>query len=130
MRYLIDTHILIWALTGEKKFSKKVQQILTDKKNEIVVSVVSEWEIAIKMSVGKLKLATDIRTFISQIEEDSFGNLAIGRAHLFEYINLPLHHRDPFDRLLIAQAKQEQMTLITADKVFQLYDVPVIWNED
>jgi len=122
MRYLIDTQIFIWALIAPKKLTAQISQIL--KNNDIFVSQVSLFEIAIKQKIGKLpELPLSIQELAERIEKDNFNLLAINTNHLATYDVIPLleNHRDPFDRLLLAIAMSENMPIISADTNFPSY---------
>lgn len=123
MKYLLDTHYLIWALTDTKKISKKIVTVLTDPENEIIVSAVSFWEISLKSSLGKLTLKgfapEDLPTACLQT---GFTILPISADDAGKYHHLVAgHHRDPFDRMLIWQAINNKCTLISADKTIRKY---------
>lgn len=123
-RYLIDTHILIWAILGDAKLSPKIEAILKDMDNEIFVSQVSLFEIAIKQKLKKLpNFNISISDLVEIIQEINFQLLPINNEHINSYnlIELVEAHRDPFDRLIIATAFQEQMPLISADEKFTHY---------
>ncbi len=127
MKYLIDTHILIWFIEGNNKLPVEIRNVLTMERNKIQVSTLSLWEISIKTTIGKLKLKQDISKIFSKCEE--YWNIKNGfsKEELQNYENLPLHHRDPFDRMLIALAKTEKLTIITKDQNFSKYDVDILW---
>lgn len=122
MRYLIDTQILIWASHG-MDIPAKIAHILNDNKQEIFVSVASLWEMAIKSSIGKLQID---RTLFDRLEAHNYILLPILIPHLHAVAALPHHHKDPFDRLLIAQAIHEKLTLITSDDALKQYDAKII----
>ena len=128
MRYLLDTHILLWAIRNEPELKKEVKEAIVNPANQIFVSVVSEWEVAIKSNIGKLKLKPDFAAFAKLVDELGVVRISVEREHLELYEKLPLHHRDPFDRMLIAQAKAEGLTIITHDKNFKGYRAKVLWN--
>lgn len=119
MRYLLDTHVFYQLLVEPKKINKKAISIIEN--NEIFVSIISPWELNIKQSTGKLKLP-----FIpeNEIEKLYFKKLDIKLNHTKAITNLPLIHRDPFDRMLIAQASEEEMVLMTADEKILEYNIP------
>jgi PIN domain nuclease of toxin-antitoxin system len=125
--YLLDTHAAIWFFNGSDTLSKKADAIICDFSNPIYISIVSVWELAIKMSVGKLDFDGKTAGFISLAQKNEITILPIKSSHLAVYETLPMLHRDPFDRLLIATAIDEQMSLISADKNIAQYDVPLIW---
>jgi PIN domain nuclease of toxin-antitoxin system len=128
MRYLLDTHVVLWAIKNEQLLSQHVKDILTDSRNELFVSLISEWEIAIKVSIGKLELNGTFQEVQTKIDELQFPVIGVKREHLSELLKLPHHHKDPFDRLLIAQAKAENLTIITSDSNFKNYDIQIIFN--
>jgi len=122
-KFLIDTHYLIWAMKNPEKISKKALEIIEDKNNEVFVSLVSLWEIAIKQKIGKIELLDNLKNFKKDVEQIGFIWLPILDIHIFTTMQLQLHqaHKDPFDRLIISQAIQENLTIITDDKKFNLY---------
>lgn len=117
MRYLLDTNIFLWSLNDDPKLKSTIRKILEDPQNEIYTSVVNGWEISIKHRIGKLPLKT---TLAECFKRSDFKILNISLDHILVLDKLPPHHKDPFDRILIAQAKQENLTLITSDeKIFK-----------
>lgn len=126
MKYLIDTHILIWFLEGNVSLSKRAKNIIIDTDNQLFVSIASLWEMTIKMSIGKLKLSKTLPEIIAQMESDGINTLSIEEEHLLTLLALPFHHNDPFDRLLIAQAQTENLVLITDDSKFNSYNISVL----
>ena len=128
MKFLLDTHTFIWYVTNSPKLSLKAQQIINDGKNEILFSIVSIWEMAIKHSVGKLTFELPFELFITrQLAVNNFQLLNIRVENLVIVANLRLHHRDPFDRLIIAQAMVEQIPIVGRDEVFDLYPIERLW---
>ena len=127
MKFLLDTQAFLWSMTGGP-ISDQARSAFLNAENELYLSAASYWEICIKVSIGKL---TPESNWQKTMEEEMWVNgikwLPIERAHCHALINLPFHHGDPFDRLLIAQAVYEKMTLLTADGNIKLYDVPIIW---
>jgi PIN domain nuclease of toxin-antitoxin system len=123
VRLLLDTHPLLWWVTDSPELSAEVRQAIADRRHSVNVSVVSLWGIAIKAGKGKLKLHDD---FDRTIDQEPFARLAILTPHVRAVRSLPHIHGDPFDRLLIAQARVEGMTLVTRDSVVRQYDVPSI----
>lgn len=126
MTVLLDTHYLIWALSGDRRLNGHALDMLSDPKQPVVVSVVSLWEIAIKSSLGKLEVLDGVKGVLAQLPKMGFRVLGLGESHIAEVESLPLHHRDPFDRMLIAQARQEGMHLLSADPHFKAYDVRLV----
>lgn len=128
MRILIDTHTFLWFVTEDSKLSDRAFQTIEDEANDVILSISSLWEIAIKFSIGKLKLKLPFQEFIDeQIQVNEFQLLTIQTTHLNIVAGLPLHHRDPFDRILIAQAITENMPVISADTVFDAYGITRLW---
>ena len=128
MRLLIDTHALLWFCEGNPILSPKAQAAMEDDTNERFVSHASAWETAIKVSIGKLKLQTDYRViFPGVLEANDFVFLPPAVEHYEALITLPRHHGDPFDRLIIAQAQVERLTIVTRDEDFPAYGVPLLW---
>ena len=123
MILLFDTHAILWWLEDPTSLSAAAREAITDPENEVFVSAVSAWEIAIKRGLGKLDAPGD---FGIAIETCGFKSLPITISHGLATEQLPPHHRDPFDRMLIAQAQLENATLITRDPLIAMYQVPII----
>jgi PIN domain nuclease of toxin-antitoxin system len=123
MQYLLDTHALIWWLANDSTLSLNAKTIITDPSNLIFVSAASTWEIAVKKSIGKLKSPDDL---IEQIHNNQFKSLPIDLEETLIVETLPPHHQDPFDRILIAQAQFFDLTIISRDRKFALYDVNLL----
>jgi PIN domain nuclease of toxin-antitoxin system len=126
MKYLIDTHVALWVLKGEP-LSAASKEILDDVTAEVYVSMASAWEIAIKVSNGKLKYTGGVKAFLSDVKLNEFKIINIKESHIALVESLEYHHRDPFDRLLIATAKAENMIILTADENIHKYDVFFVW---
>jgi PIN domain nuclease of toxin-antitoxin system len=128
MRVLVDTHTFLWALLEDKKLSQTARQILTSDSHELVFSLVSLWEVSIKIKTGKLNTLGSSCVYVHD-EMESYGMelLPIRYEHILALEILPLHHKDPFDRLLIAQAMAESIPILTRDEKFPLYPVELIW---
>ena len=126
MRYLIDTHVALWVLKGEP-ISEAAKSILDDVTVEVFVSIASAWEIAIKVSTGKLKYTGGVKAFLDDIKLNEFKLLGVEESHVEQVEKLEYHHRDPFDRLLIASAISYDMTFISADENVPRYDVKWLW---
>ena len=126
MRYLIDTHVALWVFKGEP-ISDKARKILDDAAAEIFVSIASAWEVAIKLSTGKLKYTGGVKTFLDRVKLNEFELFGVEESHIKLLEELEYHHRDPFDRLLIAAAIAEDMTFISADENVPKYDVKWLW---
>jgi len=127
MKYLLDTHVLLWFLSQQNKISSQVLEQCSDPANQPYFSLTSIWEIQIKHQLGKLTLDIPIQKIIHTANEKNILSLDIKEQHILLLDNLPYHHKDPFDRLIIAQAKAEKMTLISADKIIKQYDVDLLW---
>lgn len=123
MRLLLDTNVVIWWLEDSDRLGSAARNAIDDGSNEVYVSAVSACEISIKSSLGKLRTPTDLE---QQISKNFFMALPITVEHGVAVHELPLHHRDPFDRILIAQARCEGLTVVTSDDQFSGYDVPVL----
>jgi len=129
-RYLLDTHAWLWALSSPKLLTPKVRKILQDPQGDVHFSLVSAWEISIKRSLGKLELTNvdELDVFITRINSTAgVGTLPISMSDVCSVGDLPWHHRDPFDRLLVVQAMAGDMSVITNDPQFKKYNVDVIW---
>lgn len=123
MQLLLDTHTLIWWLANNPTLSNKAKDAIADPDHLVFVSAASAWEIALKKSLGKLQAPDDLAI---QIKQKNFISLAINIDHALAVEKLPLHHQDPFDRILIAQATCEQMTIVTRDRKFDVYEIHTI----
>ncbi len=123
MKLLLDTHVLLWWLDDPTKISESTRDQIADLENEVLVSAVSCWEIAIKRGLGKLTAPNGLSASIQQC---GFVELAITGVHALRTESLPFHHKDPFDRMLIAQSICESATIVTQDRLFQSYGVPLI----
>jgi PIN domain nuclease of toxin-antitoxin system len=129
MRALIDSHSLIWGLDDPGKLTPTARSFLQDRGNTLVLSTASIWEIAIKVGKGKLPLSLPFREWMVRgIADLSLEVLPITLDHAERQITLPFHHRDPFDRLIAAQALVEGLPLVTADPIFDTYGVTRIWD--
>jgi len=128
MNLLLDTHTFLWFVAGDSKLSQPARSVIEDVNNNRYVSMASLWEIAIKVSIGKLLLSEPVETLIpEQLAKNRIELLDISVEHTALIASMPFHHRDPFDRLLIAQSKVEQMTLVSVDAVFDAYGVTRLW---
>lgn len=128
MRALLDTHSFLWFMNGDERLSGTARAILDDIENEVILSVASLWEIAIKTSLGKISLERNFEDLIpQQLVSNEIGVLPIRLKHLSVLTDLPFQHRDPFDRLIIAQAMAEGLPILTRDPAFLDYPVQVLW---
>jgi PIN domain nuclease of toxin-antitoxin system len=126
-RCLLDTHAAIWFFSGDDKLSQTAQNAILDISNRKFISIASAWEVAIKIGIGKLEIDGKAAGFIRLAETNDITILPIKTAYLTALESLPLIHRDPFDRLLVATTLCEQMTIITADEDIAKYQVSHIW---
>lgn len=128
MNVLLDTHAFLWWVIDDSRLSSTAKAIIADPTNTVYFSVVSAWEIIIKERTGKLSLPEPPETYIpSRIASNQFISLAVQMQHILQIATLPDHHRDPFDRLLIAQGQVENIPLLTVDHLISQYSVDVIW---
>ncbi len=126
MRILIDTHILIWHLEGDAQLSPASRLLISDPTNSTFVSIASLWEIAIKTSRGKLSLSRPIDEIFAEINRSTVSILSIELDHALKVSSLPFHHKDPFDRLIIAQAIVDDISVISTDRNFLDYEVTLL----
>ena len=128
MNYLLDTHTILWFLNGETALlSNTAKNIIEDQKHVKFISLASVWEVGIKISIGKLQFPENTNGFVTHIKKNGFELLPITTDYIITIEQLPHIHRDPFDRLLIATAISEQMTLISADENIVKYNVSHLW---
>jgi PIN domain nuclease of toxin-antitoxin system len=128
LKLLLDTHTLLWFVLADPKLSGTAGSLIVDPANEKVVSPASYWEIAIKISVGKYALSKPYEDFMQEaIDRNGFGYLHIEPKHTAALTTLPYHHRDPFDRLLIAQAMVENVPIVSGDRVLDGYGITRLW---
>jgi PIN domain nuclease of toxin-antitoxin system len=128
MRYLLDTHAFLWFVLDDKRISTEAKSIIADSKNTIYFSAASAWEMAIKTKLARLKIIGDIEPFIiEQLSTNSFVPLSITISHALYTERLPQIHKDPFDRIIIAQSKLEDLPLISKDKKVRKYKVTMVW---
>ena len=127
MRVLLDTHTFLFAINPTERLSGKAEAILLDPAVERWISTITIWEIATKIRIGKLDLPTNPEFYKMHIQALGARVMPVDISHSFTMFSLPLHHRDPFDRMLIAQAKTENLTILTKDSAFAPYQVPILW---
>lgn len=128
MRLLVDTHVMLWWLRADARLSERAYTAIEDSANDLLWSMASSWEIAVKLSLGKLEIDRPLhRLFAELVSEQGVDVLPIDHAHCTLLAALPMHHRDPFDRMLIVQAQQMSVPILTADPKFGDYDVAVLW---
>ena len=128
MDLLLDTQFLLWSLTGDKHLSRRGREAWLDPANSLFFSMAGYWEIAVKVNIGKLELAPGWDRIIGdEIKRNDIRFVPIRAEHCNRLTFLPLHHRDPFDRMIIAQAQIESMSLVSADGQFKPYEIDIIW---
>ena len=123
MGYLVDTHVALWAMVDDPRFGPEARVALADPLADVVVSVASVWEMAIKVKIGKLRAPDDL---VEALEATGVEILSINAEHALAAAALPLHHRDPFDRMLVAQATLEGHTLVSADAALRAYEIDIL----
>lgn len=126
--YLLDTHVIIWLLEADTNLPAPLVQMIENGKNRVLVSIATLWEITIKSSLGKLELQKSLEEIFEHLKKLDVEFLSIQENHLVTLRGLPFHHRDPFDRLIIAQSKADKITLMSKDAIFKNYDVDLIWD--
>ena len=127
MRVLLDTHTFLWAVGEPARLSRKVTQFLTADDTQAFLSAASLWEIALKVRAGKLRLPETAEFFVEHMAALGVQPLAVEVSHVLLVLGLPDHHRDPFDRLLIAQSQAEHLPIVTSDPAIRRYSVEVLW---
>ena len=128
MKLLLDTHALIWWVINTAQLSPQALSLMLDRRNEIFLSLVSIWEMQLKIQIGKLQLPLPLSQIVEEQQRlNGLQLLSITPEHIYALNQLPFHHKDPFDRLLIAQAMTENLPLLSADTVFPAYPVQIIW---
>lgn len=128
MNAILDTHAFLWMVTDDRRLSETAREVITDGANEVFLSAASMWEMVLKAGLGKLHLSGGPARFLAhEIRRNRLSPLAIQPAHVLRVASLPAIHKDPFDRLLIAQAQVENLPLITADPEITRYPVQAIW---
>ncbi|MEK7475900.1 MAG: type II toxin-antitoxin system VapC family toxin [Candidatus Coatesbacteria bacterium] len=127
MKLLLDTHILLWAMAGDERMRPAARRAITDSANTVYVSAASAWEIAIKAGLGRVRIPPNTSKWLpAEIERSQFLALPVTIDHALAVERLPRHHNDPFDRLLVAQAKADGLTLVTHDRNLCRYDIAVL----
>jgi PIN domain nuclease of toxin-antitoxin system len=128
MRILIDTHVFIWWTSDSQKLSPRVYNLLTNPNTEALLSIISIWEMQIKLSLGKLQLKVSLPELVDdEIKRNRIELLQLDISHIYALSSLPQHHRDPFDRLLIAQSMSEGLEIVSVDENFDAYGVQRFW---
>lgn len=129
MNLLVDTHAVIWFITEDGQLPDQVKELIEDTSNTCFVSIASLWEMGIKYSLDKLDLKADLKKIFELIDQSGFTILPITTTHILTNSALEFHHRDPFDRLMIAQAKSEGLTIVSRDGEFEDYNINLIWKK-
>lgn len=129
MDILLDTHSFMWFVNGHPSLTEKAKEVIESTDNQRFLSVASLWEMAIKINIGKLSLSEPYHLVKQQIINNNIELLPIEFEHTLQLVSLPLHHRDPFDRLIIAQAMSETMAVVTKDENFKHYPIEIIWHK-
>lgn len=128
MNLLLDTHAFLWFIDGSTRLSQRARELIEDQGNAKLVSVASLWEMGLKMSLGRLELAQPFGDLIPrQMELNGFGLLPVRISHIARIISLSFHHRDPFDRMIVAQCVAEGLSVVSLDSVFDKYSVQRLW---
>lgn len=127
MNLLLDTHALLWYIDGNSKLPEKMVNLINNKSNKCFVSIASIWETAIKLSLNRLTVEGGFQVIENFFRDNDFTILDISFYDIKTIIDLEFHHRDPFDRIIIAQAMQSQLTIVSKDRFFQNYEVNVLW---
>lgn len=125
MKYLLDTHLLLWALLSPKRLSLKTRKLIADENNVLFFSVISLWEVSIKTAAGRQEFQVNARTLRRYLLDNGYCELLLNGEHAVAAGDLPFLHRDPFDRILITQATIEDIILLTSDKVVAQYSAPI-----
>jgi PIN domain nuclease of toxin-antitoxin system len=129
MKLLLDTHTFLWLDHASDNLPQRVKDLCQNPENELLLSLVSIWEMQIKFQLGKLRLQAPLEKMIAdQQSQNGLTLLPITLVHIIDLQNLPMSHRDPFDRLLISQARLEGATLLSKDEIFATYPVTLLWN--
>jgi PIN domain nuclease of toxin-antitoxin system len=127
MNLLLDTHAVIWYITDDFRLPNRTRALLEDTGNDCYISIATLWEIAIKSSLGRLELNTELKEIFTIIDKTGFELLPITASHILANADLPHYHHDPFDRIIIAQSIEENLTVITKDEKFGSYEASIAW---
>jgi PIN domain nuclease of toxin-antitoxin system len=128
MRILLDTHAFLWAITDDERLSKRAREIFTSAQKELLFSVAGVWEILTKVQIGKLSLPKSAGSYLTeQLVTNDIQVVSIRMPHVLRLERLPMHHRDPFDRILIAQSLEEELPILSADPALQNYSATILW---
>jgi PIN domain nuclease of toxin-antitoxin system len=127
MNLLLDTHALLWFATGDRRLSRPARKAMEAHTAVLQISPATVWELSIKASLGRLVLPSTVQAYVAEKLEEGYRMLPLTWTHATAVERLPFHHRDPFDRLLAAQALAEQVPVVTRDRIFRAYGVTVVW---
>ena len=128
MKYLLDTNVWLWSLWEPERIARKAREEIADMSQAVFLSAVTSWEVAIKAAAGKLKLPEPPNSYVPRrMADQGIRPLPISHPHALAVFGLPPHHRDPFDRMLVAQARIEEMILVTAERILEKYPVEILW---
>jgi len=127
VRLVVDTQAFLWFMAGDARLSRRARRAIEDARSEWWLSAASIWEMAIKSSIGRLTLPAPVSEYIAAKVHDGLRVLSVDWPHAAAVERLPFHHRDPFDRLIVAQAEAERLHIVTRDRVFRKYGVQVVW---
>jgi PIN domain nuclease of toxin-antitoxin system len=128
VKLLLDTHAFLWWVEGAPVLGRRARAEVSNPDNEVFFSIASCWELAIKLSLENLRLTQSLDRFIlDQLTRNGFVLFGVEFRHVVRVADLPFHHRDPFDRVLVAQALQDELAIVSADRVFRKYGVTVVW---
>jgi PIN domain nuclease of toxin-antitoxin system len=128
MKWLLDTNAFLWYVLDDTRLTMKAREVLEDAKSDLFLSPASYWEPAIKVSLGKYRIPTSLAAFLkSELTENGIAILPIRIEHAARLVSLPFHHRDPFDRMIVAQALAEDMPLISSDEAIDAYGISRCW---
>lgn len=128
MKLLLDTHAFLWFVTGDRRLSRAARRALEHEEAQLHLSAASVWEMAIKSSLGRLTLPASLERYIVEKRDEGYRLLPVEWNHAAAVEQMPFHHRDPFDRLIAAQALTEGLPVVTGDRVFRKYGVSVVWG--
>ncbi len=128
MKLLLDTHVLVWWLVDSRRLSGSARALIADVRNQLFWSAASSWELAVKSALGRIQFHAPLRKVIPEVlRTQAIASLPVEQSHAFQVAELPPLHRDPFDRMLVAQCQVERLSLLSADNQMNRYEVDVLW---